>query len=106
VWVTGAGRGGTQDRKLGAIGIRVSRGVTMHGFALNCDCDLSWYDRIVPCGISDAGTTSLSVETGHPVTVAAMTAIVERHLAAVLGATTWRRAVVPPPPSPAIQAVA
>ena len=52
VWLCGSG--GSQDRKVGAIGIRVSRGVTMHGFALNCDCDLSWYDRIVPCGIRDA----------------------------------------------------
>jgi lipoyl(octanoyl) transferase len=90
VWVTGPGRGGSRDRKVGAIGIRVSRGVTMHGLALNCDCDLSWYDRIVPCGISDAGTTSLSVEAGQPVTVAAMTGLMERHLAAVLGAAAWR----------------
>ncbi len=47
---------------MAAVGIRVSRGVTMHGFALNCDCDLGWFDRIVPCGIRDAGVTSLSVE--------------------------------------------
>jgi lipoyl(octanoyl) transferase len=90
VWVTAGGRNRGQDRKLGAIGIRVSRGVTMHGFALNCDNDLGWYDSIVPCGISDAGTTTLSAEAGRPITVAAMTGIVERHLAAVLGATTWR----------------
>jgi lipoyl(octanoyl) transferase len=96
VWVTGPGRGGSQDRKVGAIGLRVSRGVTMHGFALNCDNDLSWYDRIVPCGIRDAGTTTLSAEAGHPVTVAAMTGIMERHLAAVLGAATWRVAGMPP----------
>jgi lipoyl(octanoyl) transferase len=101
VWVTGPGRGGTQDRKVGAIGIRVSRGVTMHGFALNCDCDLAWYDKIVACGIRDAGTTSLSVEAGRPVTVAAMTGIVERHLAAVFGATSWRVAAAPAPPAPA-----
>ena len=48
------------ERKIAAIGIRVSRGVTMHGFALNCDVDLGWYDRFVPCGIADAGVTSLS----------------------------------------------
>ena len=51
---------GGPERKVAAIGIRVSRGVTMHGFALNCDVDLGWYDRFVPCGIADAGVTSLS----------------------------------------------
>jgi lipoyl(octanoyl) transferase len=89
VWVTGDG----PDRKLAAIGIRVSRGVTMHGFALNCDNDLRWYDQIVPCGISDAGTTTLATEAGGPVPVAVMTPIVERHLAGVLGATSWRRII-------------
>src|SRR4051794_13502068 len=53
-------------RKLAAIGIRVSRGVTMHGLALNCDPDLSAYDRIIACGIRDATVTSLSAETGKP----------------------------------------
>ena len=60
-WVTGGNR---PDRKVGAIGIRVSRGVTMHGIALNCDNDLSWYGTFVPCGISDAGVTSLTAEAG------------------------------------------
>ena len=87
VWVTGDG----PDRKLAAIGIRVSRGVTMHGFALNCDNDLRWYDQIVPCGISDAGITTLAAEAGGPVTVDVMTPVIERHVAAVLGATSWRR---------------
>src|SRR5690348_16930954 len=58
------------ERKVAAIGIRVSHGVTMHGFALNCDMDLGWYDRFVPCGITDAGVTSLSAELGRDVTVA------------------------------------
>jgi lipoyl(octanoyl) transferase len=80
------------DRKVGAIGARVSRGVTMHGFALNCDCDLSWYDKIVPCGISDAGVTSLSAETGRQITVAAALPAAERALAGALGAVSWRRA--------------
>ena len=56
-------------RKVAAIGIRVSRGVTMHGFALNCDPDLSSYDRIVPCGITDASVTSLSRELEREVPV-------------------------------------
>jgi lipoyl(octanoyl) transferase len=56
-------------RKVAAIGIRVARGVTMHGFALNCNPDLSAYDRIVPCGITDATVTSLSRELGRDVPV-------------------------------------
>jgi lipoyl(octanoyl) transferase len=72
---------GRPDRKVAAIGVRVARGVTMHGFALNCDCGLSAYDRIVPCGIRDAGVTSLSVELGRPVTVAEALPLVESALA-------------------------
>jgi lipoyl(octanoyl) transferase len=64
----------------------------MHGLALNCDCDLSWYNRIVPCGIRDAGVTTLSAETGFSVTVAEVTPVLERHLAEVLGYSGWRRA--------------
>jgi lipoyl(octanoyl) transferase len=56
-------------RKVAAIGIRVARGTTMHGFALNCDCDLSAFTSIVPCGIADAGVTSLTAELGRRVTV-------------------------------------
>lgn len=70
-----AGRSGVwvphdPPRKIAAIGVRVSRGVSMHGFALNVDCDLTAYDRIVPCGISDAGVTSIQQETGQDVSVA------------------------------------
>ncbi|BBA96869.1 putative lipoyltransferase [Actinacidiphila reveromycinica] len=74
-----------EDRKLAAIGIRVAKGVTMHGFALNCDPDNTWYDRIVPCGIRDAGVTSLSAELGRDVPVPEVLPVVEKHLAAVLG---------------------
>jgi lipoyl(octanoyl) transferase len=88
VWFCGSGAG--TDRKVGAIGIRVSQGVTMHGFALNCDCDLSWFDRIVPCGIRDATVTTISAESGRHVTVADAVGVVERQLADVLGATRWR----------------
>jgi lipoyl(octanoyl) transferase len=67
-------------RKVAAIGIRVSRGVTMHGFALNCDPDLTAYDRIVPCGISDATVTSLSRELGRDVTVEEVLPLLESRL--------------------------
>ena len=82
-WVLADDRG--PDRKIAAIGIRVSRGVTQHGFALNCDCDLANFDRFVPCGIRDAGVTSLSAELGRPVTVAEVLPVVERHLPTLLG---------------------
>jgi len=80
-----------RDRKVAAIGVRVARGVTMHGFALNCDNDLSWFDRIIPCGIPDAAVTSLSAELGRQVRVGDVLEDVERHLAAVLGASRTRR---------------
>jgi len=80
-WVPADDRG--PARKVAAIGIRVSRGVTQHGFSLNCDPDLSAYDRFVPCGIRDAGVTSLSVELGRPLTVADALPVVERHLPAL-----------------------
>ena len=57
------------ERKIAAIGVRVQAGVTLHGFALNCEPDLTAYDRIVPCGITDAGVTSLAAELGRPVPV-------------------------------------
>ncbi|MGP3984400.1 lipoyl(octanoyl) transferase LipB [Streptomyces sp. KR80] len=72
------------DRKLAAIGIRVAKGVTMHGFALNCEPDNTWFDRIVPCGIRDAGVTSLSYELGRRVSVADVLPVVEKHLKEVL----------------------
>ncbi|MFM8774793.1 MAG: lipoyl(octanoyl) transferase LipB, partial [Actinomycetota bacterium] len=75
VWVPADSRG--PDRKVAAIGVRVSRGVTLHGFALNCDCDLAAFDRIVPCGIRDAEVTSLTSELGRDVTVAEMLPIVQ-----------------------------
>ena len=83
VWVVD-GQG--PDRKVAAVGIRVSQGVTMHGFALNCDCDMTAFANMVPCGIADAGVTSLSLETGRDVTVAEATPYVEKRLAEVLPA--------------------
>lgn len=75
VWVPADERG--PDRKVAAIGIRVTEGVTMHGFALNCDNDLAWFDRIVPCGITDAEVTTLSRELGRDVPVAEALPVVE-----------------------------
>jgi lipoyl(octanoyl) transferase len=80
VWVPADDRG--PDRKVAAIGIRVAQGVTMHGFSLNCDPDLTAFDRIVPCGIPDAGVTSLSRELGVTVGVADVVDLVEERLRA------------------------
>lgn len=82
VWLRADDR--APERKIAALGIRVSRGVTMHGFALNCDVDLGWYDRFVPCGIADAGVTSLSTELGRDVPVNEVLPAVEQHLATYL----------------------
>ncbi|MER7167451.1 lipoyl(octanoyl) transferase LipB [Micromonospora sp. NPDC000207] len=82
VWVPADDRG--PARKVAAIGIRVARGVTLHGFSINCDCDLTYFDRIVPCGIRDAGVTSISAEVGRPVTVADVLPVAERHLPTLL----------------------
>jgi lipoyl(octanoyl) transferase len=92
VWLPADDRG--PERKTAAIGVRVQGGVALHGFALNCDPDLTAFDRIVPCGIADAGVTSLSEELGRRVTVAAVRDDVE---AAVLDVLDGRLAVAPHP---------
>ncbi|MBB4930794.1 lipoyl(octanoyl) transferase [Lipingzhangella halophila] len=91
VWLDADPDNGRPERKIAAIGCRIARGVGMHGYALNCDNDVSWFDRIVPCGITDAGVTTLSLELGRDVTVAEVVPLTERHLADVLGATSFRR---------------
>lgn len=76
VWVPASD--GKLDRKIAALGIRVTRGVTMHGLSLNCDNTMEFYNYIVPCGISDAGVTSLSAELGRDVTVSEVTERLEK----------------------------
>ncbi|MDO5744412.1 MAG: lipoyl(octanoyl) transferase LipB [Micrococcaceae bacterium] len=93
VWV--AGTDGEQDRKLAAIGIRVDHGVTMHGFALNCSNDLGPYSRIIPCGITDAGVTSISEETGITVTPADVLNRVEQELDALLSPIVSMTSTIP-----------
>jgi lipoyl(octanoyl) transferase len=82
VWVRADEKG--PDRKVAAIGVRVARGVTMHGFALNCDPDMRAFANMIPCGIVDAGATSLSVELGRDVPVDEVIDAVEREMRAVL----------------------
>jgi lipoyl(octanoyl) transferase len=84
VWLPADDRG--PERKIAAIGIRVAQGVTLHGFSLNCNPDLSWFGRIVPCGIADAGITSLTAELGREVSVADALPVVEALLPGLVAA--------------------
>ena len=68
------------DRKIAAIGIRVAKGVTMHGFALNINPDLAAFGQIVPCGIADADVTSLEIELGRSITIEEVVPLIERHI--------------------------
>lgn len=76
VWV----RDSDGDRKIAAIGVRVAKGVTMHGFALNVNPDLSSFKSIIPCGIADAGVTSLEIELQRSITIDEVAPLVERHI--------------------------
>lgn len=77
-----------RDRKVCAIGVRVAKGTSMHGIALNCDANLADFGRIVPCGIEDAGVTTLSRELRRPLTVLDAAPLVERHLRESLATVT------------------
>jgi lipoyl(octanoyl) transferase len=68
------------ERKIAAIGIRVARGVTMHGFALNVEPDLSAFEAIVPCGIEDAVVTSLAIELGRSISIEEVLPVVEKYM--------------------------
>jgi lipoyl(octanoyl) transferase len=72
------------DRKIAAIGLRVAKGVTMHGFALNVNPDLTAYSKIIPCGIADAKVTSLSAELGRNITVEEVMPILKRYILPML----------------------
>ena len=72
------------DRKIAAIGLRVEKGVTMHGFALNVNPDLSAYSKIVPCGIADAKVTSLSAELGKSITIEEVMPVLKKHILPML----------------------
>ena len=76
VWL----RDGGNDRKIAAIGIRVAKGVTIHGFSLNVNPDLTNFDRILPCGFSDTGVTSLAKELGRDISISEVLPIVEKHI--------------------------
>jgi lipoyl(octanoyl) transferase len=80
VWV----RDSKGDRKIAAIGIRVASGVSMHGFAINVNPDLSHFNRIVACGINDASVSSLALELNRSITVDEVVPLVEKHLSEVL----------------------
>jgi len=77
VWVKG---NGLPDKKIAAIGIRVAKKATMHGFALNCNNSLEAFRNIVPCGIGDADVTTISLELGRDVSVAEVTPLIEAEL--------------------------
>lgn len=68
------------ERKIAAIGIRVARGVTMHGFALNVEPDLSAFEAIIPCGIEDAAVTSLAIELGRSISIDKVLPVVEKYM--------------------------
>jgi lipoyl(octanoyl) transferase len=80
VWV----RDDKSDRKIAAIGLRVAKGVTMHGFALNVNPDLSAYEKIIPCGISGAKVTSLSAEIGSEFTINEVLPVIKKHIQPML----------------------
>jgi lipoyl(octanoyl) transferase len=89
VWLQADSTG--PERKIAAIGVRVSRGVTMHGLALNCNCSLEAFDAIIPCGIPDAVVTTLTRELGYDVTVRDAVPLLQRHLPELLSWSPYTR---------------
>lgn len=99
VWLPA--RGGRPERKIAAIGVRVAAGVTMHGFALNVDPDLRAFDTIIPCGITDAGVTSLAAETGESPTLPEVAHVLRPHLERYLAFQPYEQSA-PLPARPAV----
>ena len=92
---------GRRERKIAAIGVRVASGVTMHGFALNVDPDLAAFDAIVPCGITDAGVTSLAAETGESPSLPEVAHLLRPHLERYLSFQPYKQSA-PLTPKPAV----
>ena len=92
---------GKPERKIAAIGVRVASGVTMHGFALNVDPDLAAFDAIVPCGITDAGVTSLAAETGESPSLPEVAHLLRPHLERYLSFQPYEQSA-PLSPKPAV----
>ncbi len=100
---TGSGNGQRPERKVAAIGVRVAGGVTMHGFALNADPDLTAYDRIVPCGIADAGVTSIAAELGSSPALNSLAYVLVPHLERLLAFEPYERSPdLAPAPEPVV----
>lgn len=93
---------GKQERKIAAIGVRVAGGVTMHGFALNVDPDLGAFDAIIPCGITDAGVTSLATEIGESPSLPEVAHVLRPHLERYLSFQPYEQST-PLAPQPTVR---
>ncbi len=91
VWLAADPTAGRLERKVAAIGVRVASGVTMHGFAINVDPDLAAYETIVPCGITDAGVTSLAAELDETISLHTVAHVLRPHLEDLLAFAPYEK---------------